>query len=161
MKKLKDPAEGLARFLPLVETLGRKLGPILFQLPPNWKADPQRLEAFLEALPPRRRYAFELRDASWHTAAVESVLARWNAAFCMFDIAGFQSPEAITADFTYVRLHGPGGKYQGSYSSDALRARARWIARRRRELRAVFVYFDNDQSAYAAENAQELKALVE
>ncbi|HET9792956.1 MAG TPA: DUF72 domain-containing protein [Thermoanaerobaculia bacterium] len=161
MKKLRDPEAGLERFLPLVEILGRKLGPILFQLPPHWSADAGRLDAFLQALPRRHRYAFELRDPSWHTPAIEATLARHHAAFCIFDIAGFHSPEPITADFTYLRLHGPGGKYQGRYSPDVLQARARWVRKWRRGLRAIFVYFDNDQAGYAAENARELKERVE
>lgn len=158
MKKLKDPEAGIERFFERATLLGKKLGPIVFQLPPNWGVDAGRLAHFLEALPRGHRYAFEFRDPSWNCADVFKLLRRHRAAYCMFDLAGFESPREITANFTYIRLHGPGEKYQGSYSAAALGA---W-ARRLREwnLRAAYVYFDNDQSGYAAANARRLKEIL-
>jgi uncharacterized protein YecE (DUF72 family) len=160
MKKLKDPELAIERYFERVDRLRPKLGPIVFQLPPHWEADAERLAVFLRALPNRHRYAFELRDPSWHTAAIRTLLRKHNAAFCIFEIGGFRSEFPITADFTYVRLHGPDGAYQGSYSRDQLKAWADRIARWREELKAVYIYFDNDQAAYAAENALALKQLV-
>ena len=160
MKKLKDPEEGVAKFMERVEPLGEKLGPIVFQLPPWWEVNAERLEAFLRALPRGRRYAFELRNQTWHNAEVYGILSRHNAAFCIYDLAGYQSGYEVTADFTYVRLHGPGGAYQGSYSEEALRGWARRIRGWRRRLRAVYVYFDNDQDAYAPQNASALKHML-
>ena len=160
MKKLKDPEPGIERFFQRADLLGDKLGPILFQLPPNWEVDLDRLRVFLEALPLHHQYAFEFRNPTWHVPAVHAELARHNAAYCPFDLAGFQSPIEITADFTYVRLHGPGGKYQGSYSDEALEVWAERIRNWRRELKGVHVYFDNDQAAYAVGNARRLRELV-
>lgn len=160
MKKLKDPEAGLARFLPLAEVLGTKLGPILFQLPPRWGCDPERLAAFLAALPAGHRYAFELRDPTWHTPAVYQLLARHNAAFCVYELAGFQSPIELTADFAYVRLHGPGGKYQGSYDQEALAGWAERLRAWQRAGRRSYVYFDNDEAGFAARNARDLCALL-
>jgi uncharacterized protein YecE (DUF72 family) len=161
MKKLKDPEAGLGRFLPLAERLEDKLGPILFQLPPKWSLDIERLRGFLEALPKSHRYAFELRDASWHTGKVYRVFKEHHVAFCVHEIAGRQSPTALTADFVYVRLHGPTDRaYEGSYSQAQLRRWARRIKDWRQELAAVYVYFDNDDSGYAPRNALELKELV-
>jgi len=160
MKKLKDAETGIARFFERVDQLEKKLGPVLFQLPPHWEVDCERLEQFLAALPQGHRYAFELRDRSWHTADVYRILRRHNAAFCIFEIAGFYSGIEITANFTYVRLHGPGGAYQGSYPGKTLERWAEQIRQWRRELRAVYVYFDNDQAAYAVENALALKRLI-
>jgi len=159
MKKFKDPEQGIARFFERIEPLGRKLGPLVFQTPPWWEANAERLDGFLAALPPRRRYAFELRNPTWHTPEIYRILRRHNAAFCIFEIAGFRSPLEITANFTYVRLHGPGGAYQGSYPPSTLE---QWAGRIRdwRDLRAVYLYFDNDQAAYAVENALALKRLV-
>jgi uncharacterized protein YecE (DUF72 family) len=145
-KKLKDPENALDNLLPRAAELQRKLGPILFQLPPRWPANPERLEGLLTILPRRLRYAFEFRDPSWYAAPIYEVLRRHNAALCIHELAGFQSPLEITANFTYVRLHGPGGKYQGSYSHQALSSWAERIAEWRCRLRAVFVYFDNDQA---------------
>jgi uncharacterized protein YecE (DUF72 family) len=161
MKKLADPEPGLAKFLSCVTILGRKLGPILFQLPPFLEAKPERLEAFLAAVPHSLRCTFEFRHPGWHTAEIYELLRRYNAAFCIFDIDGFQSPVVVTADFAYIRLHGPGGRYQGSYSHASLRRWAEQIREWLKRLKAVYVYFDNDQSGYAPQNAFELKKLVE
>lgn len=160
MKKLKDPDQGLARYFDAIEILAHKLGPILFQLPPNWEIDLDRLATFLHALPKHHRYAFEFRNPSWNVQPVYDLLAAHRAGYCIFDLAGFQSPLEVTTDLVYVRLHGPGGKYQGSYSDQALREWARRSRIWRRENRAVYIYFDNDQAGYAAHNALRLKELT-
>jgi uncharacterized protein YecE (DUF72 family) len=160
MKKLKDPVPALARHFERVDHLGDKLGPIVFQLPPFWDLDLTRLQEFLEALPAGRRYAFEFRNQTWHTEEALRLLRRHNAAFCIFEIAGFISACPLTADFTYIRLHGPGGAYQGSYSDETLRIWASRIGAWKPDLRAVYVYFDNDQAGYAPSNALTLKRLV-
>lgn len=160
MKKLKDPAAGIERFFERADLLKEKLGPIVFQLPPHWEADAERLDAFLKALPSRHRYAFELRDPTWHSAEIYAILRRHRAAFCIFEIAGFRSGFEITADFTYVRLHGPDGAYQGRYSEAALREWAERIREWQDKLRAIYIYFDNDQSGYAPKNALELAKLA-
>ena len=160
MKKLKDPETGIARYFERVDRLGRKLGPVLFQLPPRWEVDCERLETFLVALPRGHRYAFELRDPTWHIPEVYRILRRHRAAFCIFDIAGFQSRIEITSNFTYIRLHGPGGAYQGSYSKETLEEWAARIHAWQKELQAIYLYFDNDQAAYAVQNALALKKLV-
>jgi uncharacterized protein YecE (DUF72 family) len=162
MKKLKDPSQSVGKFLAHAEELGAKLGPILFQLPPHWGRDAGRLAAFLEALPRHHRYAFECRDASWFHADVYALLKQYNAAFCVFDLAGMKSPQVTTADFAYVRLHGPAAqKYAGCYTrgqlSGWLRSASDWLAQGARE---VFFYFDNDQAGYAACNALELDEMT-
>lgn len=161
MKKLKDPEQGLARFFEAVDVLERKLGPILFQLPPNWELDLERFAHFLKALPKHHRYAFEFRNATWSVQEVYELLEQHRAGYCIFNLAGFQSPIKVTADLVYVRLHGPGGKYQGSYSDEALSKWSDRVRKWRREKRTVYVYFDNDQAGYAAQNALRLKELVE
>ena len=80
----------------------------------------QRLTDFLQLLPAGHRYAFEFRNETWNSAEVFELLRRKNAAVCIYHIAGYESPLTITADFSYVRLHGPEGKYQGSYSDEEL-----------------------------------------
>jgi uncharacterized protein YecE (DUF72 family) len=161
MKKLKDPEPGIAKFFERIDRLERKLGPIVFQLPPFWDVNTERLEAFLEALPPRHKYAFELRNPTWHTDDVYRILRRHNAAFCIYEIAGFQSGLELTANFTYIRLHGPAGAYQGSYPAATLRHWAERIRQWQKDLRAVYIYFDNDEAAYAVENAREFKRLLD
>jgi uncharacterized protein YecE (DUF72 family) len=159
-RKLNDPESAKEKFISLVEKLGRRLGPILFQLPPSWKVNVERLDQFLAALPRTHRYAFEFRNPTWNVAPVNEALRRHNAACCIYELAGFQSPIEITADFTYVRLHGPGNKYQGDYSRQILRNWAERIEAWRRSLRHVFVYFDNDQAGFAPKNALELRKMI-
>jgi uncharacterized protein YecE (DUF72 family) len=164
MKKLNNARDGLKRFLDAVDVLGPKLDAILFQLPPNWDLNPDRLAAFLELLPAYpagyRRCAFEFRNPTWNTPQTYKLLAQHNAAYCIFDLASYLSPLEITADFCYIRLHGPGGKYQGSYSDTALEEWARKIADWSKRLAAVYVYFDNDDSGYAPRDALRLKNFV-
>lgn len=160
-KKLKEPEQALRNLLPRAELLGRKLGPILFQLPPKWKINLERLEDFLRALPDVHRYAFEFREPSWHAQPVYDVLRKYNAAYCIHELAGFHTPMLVTADFAYVRLHGPGGKYQGCYSDEKLAEWADRIVAWSRTLRAIYVYFDNDDSGYAPRNALQLRDKVE
>ncbi|MFQ5927733.1 MAG: DUF72 domain-containing protein, partial [Terriglobia bacterium] len=107
MKKLKDPREPLKKFLSHAEELGGKLGPILFQLPPRWGRDAARLKDFLQALPKKHRTTFEFRDPSWFHRETYALLEQHNAAFCVFDLAGQKSPRRLTANFAYLRLHGP------------------------------------------------------
>jgi uncharacterized protein YecE (DUF72 family) len=160
-KKLKDPENALDNILPRAEHLRKKLGPILFQLPPKWKVNLERLEGLLEILPREHRYAFEFRELSWMDPKVNRLLERYNAAFCIYQLAGYHSPLHITADFAYVRLHGPdAGKYQGSYGRAQLREWAKRIQQWSARLKAVYIYFDNDQAGYAAQNALALKKMV-
>jgi uncharacterized protein YecE (DUF72 family) len=159
-RKLKDPQETVERFMKAVEKLKRRLGPILFQLPPSGKANVERLDAFLAGLSPSHHYVFEFRNQSWNVHPVYEVLRRHNAALCVYELGGFQSPIEITADFTYVRLHGPGNKYQGDYSVAALRGWAKRIEQWRKKLGHIFVYFDNDQAGFAAKNSLQLKTMI-
>jgi uncharacterized protein YecE (DUF72 family) len=158
MKKLRDAETGVERFFDRIRGLGKKLGPVVFQLPPQWPVNEKRLEEFLDILPGRRRYAFEFRNPTWNNGTVYRLLTKHNAALCMFDLAGMQSPVALTADHTYIRLHGPGGKYQGSYSDDALKLWANRI--QNWGLAASYIYFDNDQAGYAPKNAARLREIL-
>ena len=158
MKKLADPELGIERFFERADLLKEKLGPIVFQLPPHWTLNLDRLRAFLEALPRRRRYAFEFRNPTWNAPSVYHLLRSRNVAYCIYELSGFQSPLEITADFTYIRLHGPDGPYQGSYDDRTLR---QWVKRIHEwDLKAAYVYFDNDQAGYAPQNALRLKEML-
>ena len=160
MKKLKDPREPVARFLQRVAVLGDRLGPVLFQLPPNWRCNVERLAAFLAALPETGRYAFEFRDPSWFDDKVYQLLQEAGAAFCIYDLAGRQSPKTVTADFVYVRLHGPDQAYEGSYSVQALAGWAGAISAWQKQGWDVFCFFDNDQKGYAPANALRLQEML-
>jgi len=155
MKKLHDPKQSTALFFDHVALLEEKLGPILFQLPPFLKANASLLANFLEQLPKSFRYVFEFRNADWYRDDIFDLLREYNCAFCIYELAGHQSPVETTADFVYVRLHGPGGKYQGSYSDEAL---SQWAesCKNWSKTKDVFVFFDNDEKGYAAFNALRL-----
>jgi uncharacterized protein YecE (DUF72 family) len=162
MKKLKEPEKSCLPFLERVAVLGEKLGPILFQLPPRWRFDAERLAAFLAALPPGMRYAFELRDPSWLVDEAYALLREAGAAFCVYDYAGRESPRIVTSDFVYVRLHGPEERpYHGGYDGGRLAAWAAEIRAWRARGLDVYVYFDNDVAGHAPNDALALRALLE
>lgn len=157
MKKLEDPEEGVENLLRSLEVFDNKLGPILFQCPPNWNVNTKRLKNLLDALPDNHRYVFEFRDESWFTDEIYRMLKDHNAALCLYDLEGFQSPELITADFVYIRLHGPEeNAYQGSYDGRTLAGWVQKMLRWRDEGNRVFCYFDNDQKSKAPLDAQQL-----
>ena len=138
--------------------LGDKAGPVLFQLPPNFKADVDRLSSFLRMLPPERRYSFEFRHPSWYDNYVFDLLQRHDVALCISDHHDAPSPWEVTARHVYVRGHGPGGSYRGSYSAPTLHRWAETIAAWLAQRRNVFVYFDNETKVRAPVDA---KALTE
>ncbi len=151
----------LADFFDRIAHFGDRLGPVLFQLPPRFPADPGRLARFLERLPKGHRYAFEFRDPSWHREAVYGLLRKAGAAFCPFDLAGLLGPRVVTADFVYVRLHGHERRYRGAYDEALLADWARWLRQRREEGREVWFYFDNtDEAAHAVFDAMRLRRLL-
>ncbi len=160
MKKLKDPDKSTPPFFSMLEGLGPKLGPILFQLPPRWHANLPRLRWFLDALPTSHTFVFEFRDPSWFRADILSALADKNAACCIYDLDGTVSPFEITSDVVYVRLHGPNGPYQGTYSKKAIEYWADRLVAWRDGGRDVYCYFDNDQSGYAVRDATTLTAAL-
>ena len=101
-----------------------------------------------------------IRDPSWHTVEVYKLLQAYNAAFCIYNLDGCQAPIKITANFVYVRLHGPGRKYEGSYTQEKLQEWASQIQKWKETVRSIYVYFDNDQDAHAARNAIALRRIL-
>lgn len=160
MKKLKDPQKSLKLFFERIELLHEKLGPILFQLPPNWNFNYERLITFLKALPKGYRYTIEFRDPRWFTPLTYEALEEYGIAFCIYDLNGRLSPKQVTADFVYLRLHGPDAPYQGQYSTEVLTEWSGDFALWAGEGREIFCYFDNDQFGYAAQDALKLQQIV-
>jgi uncharacterized protein YecE (DUF72 family) len=140
--------------------LGNKIGPVLFQLPPNFQADAGRLSAFLRMLSPKRRYSFEFRHVSWYSPPILRLLSENNISLCISDHHDAPAPWRRTADFVYVRGHGPGGRYKGHYSKDALAAWAKRIRSWKVQGCDVFVFFDNDQKSAAPIDALKLKQML-
>ena len=158
-KRLTEPEIHIPIFFGRIFGLKPKLGPLLIQLPPNFRVKLDRLETFVGLLPPHR-YAVEFRHESWWDQKVFDCLRTHNIAFCLYHLAGRDTPEIVTADFVYIRLHGPGAAYQGSYDDATLRRWRGKIETWRGQGRDVYVYFDNDEKAYAAEDARRLQELM-
>jgi uncharacterized protein YecE (DUF72 family) len=157
MKRLREAELSLERVLGPMRALGPKLGPALFQLPPSLKRDLARLEDFLAVLPAEFRAVVEFRDRSWYVDDVYAALARAGAGFCVSDHHHAPAPWVATTSLAYVRGHGPGGTYAGTYPDATLSAWTQRINGWRAEGRAVFVYFDNDIGCAAPGDAMRLK----
>ena len=140
--------------------LGEKAGPILFQLPPNFQANAERLASFLKLLSKKRRYSFEFRHPSWYAPPILKLLSERNISLCLSDHHDAPAPWKRTADFVYIRGHGPGGRYKGHYRNDALGDWAKRIKAWKQQGCDVFVYFDNDQKSAAPADALKLRRML-
>ncbi len=161
MKKLKDPRESSEQFFEAAEILDAQLGPILFQLPPNWSVNTERLEQFVDALPPTHCHVMEFRDESWMVAETKEILEEHSVAFCIYHISHYHSPVWVTSDFAYVRLHGPEKEaYKGSYTRETLQEWAELFRSWSEDGTDIYCYFDNDEAGYAPQNAMMLKEML-
>ena len=159
MKKLKEPAEPLKRFLTRARRLDRAFGPVLYQLPPHWPLNLARLDAFLAALPRRRRHAIEFRDPSWYAPEVLARLEAHRVALCLHDMQGSASGRRAVGPFVYARFHGT-QKYSGSYSDATLEEWAAWLGACAAEGRPVYAYFNNDTGGHAPRDAVRLRGRI-
>jgi len=163
VKRLQDLGPGLARFYERLEPLlaSPKLGPLLWQLPPTFKRDDERLASALALLPRGQRHCFEFRHPSWFADEVYDLLRRHGVALAIGDrpeVRAFQA-HVFTADWTLVRFHYGSRGRRGNYSETELRE---W-ARRFEEWRAgveIFAYFNNDWEVFAVRNALRLGTLL-
>jgi uncharacterized protein YecE (DUF72 family) len=161
-RKLNDPVPWLDRMEAGLSRLEEKRGVTLYQLPPHFPINLDRLDAFLSLVPSGRKAAVEFRHPTWDVEETFSVLERHGAAYCVMSGANLPCVLRATADFVFVRLHGPDNHhmYAGSYSEDDLR----WWANRIREWqsqgRDVYAYFNNDGYGHAVHNALRLRDLV-
>jgi uncharacterized protein YecE (DUF72 family) len=159
MKKLTDPEAPLERFFTRARELGPTLGPILYQLPPRWTVDVERLEGFLRALPRRRRHVLEFREPSWYRDDVFRLLEQFGVALCLHDMHGSASGQLDVGPFVYVRFHGT-ERYSGSYSDERLQRWAEWLDARARAGKAIYAYFNNDVGGHAPRDASRLRAMI-
>lgn len=158
-KRLLDSADALKNFYTNIKYLKEKTGPILFQLPPSFALNLQRLEDFIALLDSQYAYTFEFRHPTWYTQKVYSLLKSHNIALCVTDLNGTLSPVKMTADFAYVRLHGPKAAYRGRYSEEKLLEWKKQIQIWSKKGQ-VFLYFDNDEKSYAVKDGLALKDLL-
>jgi uncharacterized protein YecE (DUF72 family) len=159
-KKLKDSGDSFRLFFDRVRTLGNRLGPILFQLPPRWNYNGERLREFLASLPPGPSYVFEFRNPDWMREEAYALLEKSGAGFCIHDMPGSRTPVMVLGKLAYVRFHGPEGKYQGSYGDAVLREWAQRMRNWNRKRIQVFAYFNNDAGGFAPKNALSLLAFL-
>lgn len=163
MKRLKsDEAAGkkYESFQHIPDMLGKKLGPVLVQLPGQMEKNTERLEEWLEFMPPLS-YAFEFRHSSWFDQDVYDVLNKYNAALVYSHNRDFTTELKCTADFMYLRFHGPEKPYYSKYSNAQLESEFEKINLFWEECREIYVLFNNTHRAYAAENAQKWMELIQ
>lgn len=160
VKKLKSPLEPLDVFFSRANALKEKLGIILWQFPPDFKADIEKLKDFLDALSVYKvKNTFEFRDENWISKKVLSLLEKNNTALCIADWSGFMCELPVTADFVYIRRHGA-DRYDASYNREQLKADAKAINRFIKQGKDVFIYFNNDARGHAPRNAKELRDIL-
>jgi len=147
-------------FLSRAQLLQDKLGPLLYQLPPNMRRNDEILESFLSLLPQKYQHVFEFRHESWIDASVFRILQRYNAGLCVFDMPGFSCPLVTTSDFAYIRFHGSQSLYASCYSIEELSQWAQKIIQLDEKVKAVYIYFNNDAEAFAVKNALALAKFI-
>jgi uncharacterized protein YecE (DUF72 family) len=157
IKRLLDPKDPLELFWTRAKRLREKLGPVLFQLPPRFRMDVDRLAAFVENLPQDMRPAFEFRDATWNDDKVHDLLDRAGAALVMADRPRARVPDIVTGGWAYIRFH-QGGITHPGYTRSKL---ARWADRiAAMPAKDVYVYFNNDTQGAAIRDAMTLTELL-
>jgi uncharacterized protein YecE (DUF72 family) len=159
-KKLTDGEQTVPTIMAPTRKLGETLGPVLYQLPPRFRLNLERLETFLALLPTDVTSIFEFRDASWYDDRVFAALERAGAGFCAHDMPGLQSPRLAVGPAAYIRFHGGAGKYWGRYSDEVLIDWAEWLAAQAQAGRSVWAYFNNDVEAHAIHDARTMQAMV-
>ncbi len=160
LKKLRNVEGALENFLSRAQILGEKLGPLLYQLPPNMPRNDRVLEAFLQLLPPGLCHVFEFRHESWFDEGIFALLRQHQIGFCVYDMPEFTTPVVVTADFAYIRFHGSSELYGSCYSDAELAEWAKRITELGQGLTSVYIYFNNDAEAFAVSNAKTLAELL-
>jgi len=157
IKRLKNAEDFVPRFLITIEPLARagKLGPVLFQLPPNLKADAKLLEDFLLIVPRAVPSAFEFRHESWFSDEIFDLLKKNNRALCIAETEERATPDVVTADFCYYRYRKP------SYTPDERRAMVNRIQEHRSQGRDVFAYFKHEETPEGALYAVDILKTVQ
>lgn len=160
IKRLRECKQPLKLFLSRAKLLKKKLGPILFQLPPRWKCNIERLKEFVKILPKDLISVFEFRDPSWFNPEVYEILRKNKLSFCIYSMPGIECPDEVTSKVVYIRMHGGTILYGSNYSDKELKAWAKKIRRFLKQGKDVYVYFNNDAYGFAVKNALRLRELL-
>ena len=152
IKRLTATEDFVKRFLGTIEALARaeRLGPVLFQLPPNLRADTELLETFLATIPRGLRAAFEFRHTSWFGDDIFHMLREYNIALCVAETEERTTPDVVTADFCYYRFRKP------TYTPDERRDMVDRIQEHLGQNRDVFAYFKHEETPEGALSAVEV-----
>ena len=161
VRRLRDPEEPVERLRMRASRMGDRLGPILYQLPPRWRPNPERLERFLGAIAGAADQVIEVRDARWYTPAILAMIEGSGASLCLHDMAGSAPAPQRLGPMVYLRFHGSGERYGGSYPSQALAAWADRIAAWAGDGHPVWAFFNNDIGGHAVIDAARLRELVQ
>jgi uncharacterized protein YecE (DUF72 family) len=161
IKRLKNSEQAVENFISRVKILREKLGPLLYQLPPNMHRNDEVLEAFLANLPQGLEHVIEFRHSSWLEEKVFAILRKYKVGLCVFDMPSFTCPLVATADFAYIRFHGSSGLYFSCYSDEELAGWAKRIGTLAGELKTVYIYFNNDAEAFAVRNAKTIRGYLQ
>lgn len=165
IKKLIDVETEWEKFIEGAKVLREKLGVVLFQFPASFRYDEERFErierffhCFLEK-ETKLKTAFEFRHTSWDNEKIKNLFEKYNAGWVIANSSRYPEIEKITADFVYIRMHGPEELFASEYSKEQLKNLAAKIKKWKKK-RDIFVYFNNDFYGYAVENARQLKELL-
>jgi len=158
IRRLRDVAEPITRFVERASLLGEKLGPTLYQLAPSFHRDDTLLKEFLDLLPAHPPAAMEFRHPSWEDVAVYEALRSRDVAMCIADSPKYRAPLEMTASWSYLRLHG--GEEEVSYGEEGLGEWARRIASFAATADPIYVFFDNDRAGNAVRDALSLTEKV-
>jgi len=161
MKRLRNLGSAVENFLSQAASLKEKLGPLLYQLPPNMKRNDELLDNLLYTLPSEYQHVIEFCHKSWIDEKVFDILRRQGVGLCVFDMPGFSCPLVATSDFAYIRLHGSEGLYSSAYTDEELTQWADRIAGLGQRIKASYIYFNNDAEAFAVKNAIKLRNLLQ
>lgn len=153
-KRLADVDGDLAFLFERIRTLGDRLGPILFQLPPSLHGDLSLFEAFLSGLRPGAQVAIEFRHKSWRQDRVYELLEMHRVSLCSAETDDEEQPREVVGPISYLRLH------KSRYAPNDLQRWAGWITQRLEENRDVFAYFTHEEGAPAFDYARALSDLI-
>jgi uncharacterized protein YecE (DUF72 family) len=159
IKRLNNLGRGVVNFMQRIRPLKEKLGPLLWQLPPNFKPDLPRLEKFLKRLPKELHHAVEFRHPDWFSDETFALLGKYKAASVSMSSLLMPMNLTVTADFIYIRFHGLTGGPHHDYSREELKPWAKHIQDQAKSGRNVYVYFNNDLNVRAPNNAKLLMKL--
>ena len=161
IKRLNELNGLVTNFIRRIQPLKEKLGPLLWQLPPNFKPDVPRLDRFLKRLPPKLSHAIEFRHPDWMMDETFRLLRKYRAAFVSVSSMRMPLNFSVTSDFIYIRFHGLSGGPRHDYTREELLPWAKHIREQAAGGRKVFAYFNNDLNVRAPKNAELLIQMCE